>query len=342
MKRCLNCMEEYGEELNDCPACGHLESQEKGPWLEPGNILQGRYIVGALRFRSSVDFLYIGWDALFSRKVMIQEFFPQYCVGRNGELNVRIYDSKAEYFKDGKSVFIQDGLNQIILDDTPNMLNVFSVFEENHTAYITMEYPGEMSLYNFWERHGPFHESEMLRLIQELIVPLKKAHELQTYHGEITLDCCFADDSGNFKLGCFKEARYLCAEPRADTERMEPPSARADVYGLADLAGVVLFGEELWEDSTSNEREKMLEESCSTSVTAVLKRSLNENPSMRPESVEEFSFLLFGEEKTLDFNPGNKKRGKRELFQAYWLVILCLIGVFGLFLVVVAFKLIFH
>ena len=46
--------------------------------LKPGYILQERYITGTLRAEGETDLTYIGWDGLFDRKVLIQEFFPRF------------------------------------------------------------------------------------------------------------------------------------------------------------------------------------------------------------------------------------------------------------------------
>lgn len=312
MKRCFQCMEEYEEGQEKCPVCGFFDQQEDGVWLEPGTILQGRYIVGTFLYYMESDLLYIGWDALFSRKVLIQEFFPQFCSMRAGQGKLKVYDSKTEPFEAGKNIFIGVGLKLISLDDTPNLLNVFSVFEENHTAYITMEYPGKTALWRDLERWGCFDEEDMLSLMEALSIPLKAAHEHQVFHGRISLDCCFISESGEYKLGCFQSARYVCTEQRADGERLENPESRSDVYGLANLAGQVLFGEEVWNDSDIEERYELLEGLCSQAAADTLKRALSISPPDRPESVEVFCHQLSGKEKGVFANT--KKKSQRWKF----------------------------
>ena len=185
MKRCFHCMGEYEEELQCCPVCEFTGEQEKGTWLEPGSILQGRYIVGTCRYQKEFDILYIGWDALFSRRILIQEFVPRSWGVRTEEGNLSIPDSKMELFEEAKNVFMSTGLKLISLDDTPGLLNVFSVFEDNNTAYITMEYPGEKTLLTILNTCGCFQENDMLYHVKELAIPLKRAHKNQHYHGQL-------------------------------------------------------------------------------------------------------------------------------------------------------------
>lgn len=279
MKRCFHCMEEYEDDLDCCPSCLFTGEQEKGSWLETGTILQGRYIVGTCRYQKKCDFLYIGWDALFSRIVLIQEFFPKRCAVRENEAGLEIIDS--ESFFRGKELFKEIGLKQISLDDTPGLINVYSVFEENETVYITMEYPGEQSLLNMIETCGCFNETDMLNLLEALSVPLLSAHERQIFHGQLCLDVCFFDNKGGYKLGGFQPARYLYEEREFINEK-------TDVRGLANLAGIVLFGEKVWENSSEEEQQELLERNCSVGIGDVLKCALKEDSCDCPETIDIF------------------------------------------------------
>ena len=63
MKRCLNCMNEYPDEYRDlCPSCGYMDgaTQNGGVALQPGTILQARYIVGTVIRERETDIIYIG------------------------------------------------------------------------------------------------------------------------------------------------------------------------------------------------------------------------------------------------------------------------------------------
>ena len=47
-KRCMGCMEYYGDEFDICPHCGYIEGTppEEAIHMEPGTLLHDRYIIG--------------------------------------------------------------------------------------------------------------------------------------------------------------------------------------------------------------------------------------------------------------------------------------------------------
>ena len=57
IRRCLSCMEVYEDHLNSCPFCGYKEPKiwDDQLILQPGTILQGRYIVGTKREEGETD-----------------------------------------------------------------------------------------------------------------------------------------------------------------------------------------------------------------------------------------------------------------------------------------------
>lgn len=326
MRRCFNCMEEYEEEADRCPLCGYINCAAEGIWLEPGMILQGRYIVGTCRKERESDLLYIGWDAMFSRKVLIQEFFPQYCAARDADMKLSVYNSKSELFEAGKHAFLQDGRKLIMLDNSKNLLNVWSVFEENNTAYMTMEYPGEVTLEKVLEKKGPMNEKQTFLLLKELAEILKITHSCQVYHGQISPDCCYVVGEKRYKLGCFNVSRYLCGEQKADRERLGHPSERSDVYGLAVLAGTALTGRKDWKNYTEEKKEQQLLKFCTGKVTDILMRSVNYNPELRPESVESFCSQLWGDKRSFKIS---KKRDdlKKLVFRGVGLLFVVLVAI---------------
>ena len=85
MKRCLNCMEEYQEKEEACPYCKGQGVSAPADAMEAGGILDGRYIAGTFRCRGDNDFWYIGWDALFCRRVLVMEYFPRRMAWRTAD-----------------------------------------------------------------------------------------------------------------------------------------------------------------------------------------------------------------------------------------------------------------
>ena len=64
-KRCMGCMEYYGDEFEICPHCGYIEGTppEEAIHMEPGTLLHDRYIIGrVLGFKG-------GGQGIFARRV---------------------------------------------------------------------------------------------------------------------------------------------------------------------------------------------------------------------------------------------------------------------------------
>ncbi len=71
-------MEEYSNEFDVCPHCGHVEGTEveEAVHMEPGTSLADRYIIGKVLGYGGFGVTYIGWDKLLEQKVAIKEYLP--------------------------------------------------------------------------------------------------------------------------------------------------------------------------------------------------------------------------------------------------------------------------
>lgn len=284
MKRCFNCMNEYeeGPLLNaQCPCCGWDGTQEPGEHLEPGVILRGRYIVGTLRARNQADLLYMGWDALFARRVLIQEYFPGSCAARSGGLPVTVSEAKRDLFEQGKRRFIDQGLKLIELDDTRNLLAVYSVFEENNTACRTLEYPGGRTVKDWLAERGRLPVQDMRQLMENLSIPLEAVHASGFTHGQLSMECLYITELEEFRAGGFNDAAYFCSEKRQPGQQ---PGTEADVQAAARLAAQVLLGPEQWEKHTLSENLEELRRNFPPEIFGPIERVLNKKNSGAAES----------------------------------------------------------
>lgn len=139
-KFCMGCMEQIEDEALVCPVCGCVDgaAAAQSIHMEPGSILGERYIVGrALRYdKSGVD--YIGWDALYERKVTIREYLPVAYAARAGGEQLTVRDGKSRQFQEGLRKFI-DGANRRVQQEAGSA-QIFECLSENGTAYAIMEY----------------------------------------------------------------------------------------------------------------------------------------------------------------------------------------------------------
>lgn len=64
--RCLQCFEEYDDQYEICPICGHVNREE-------ARQLHDRYTLGAILAKTHAATLYAGYDEIFKRKVRVLE-----------------------------------------------------------------------------------------------------------------------------------------------------------------------------------------------------------------------------------------------------------------------------
>ena len=180
MKRCLNCMNEYPDEYGDlCPSCGYMDgaTQNGGVALQPGTILQARYIVGTVIRERETDIIYIGWDALFDRRVQIQEYFPRYCATRSGKPELSIYDNKQEIYEKGLEFFYWQSRLLIRLYKEEDIITYHACFMENCTAYAVMDFSQDMTLKKRLETHR-FSVNEAKEWLEAAMEAVIKVHQL--------------------------------------------------------------------------------------------------------------------------------------------------------------------
>ena len=74
MSLCIGCMHEIGSEII-CPDCGFNNAQtQSAPFLPYGAVLDKRYVVGRNIETNGESTLYIGYDRVSSKPVLIREF----------------------------------------------------------------------------------------------------------------------------------------------------------------------------------------------------------------------------------------------------------------------------
>lgn len=242
MRRCLNCMSEYLDQYEDrCPHCGYIHgtTQRGAADLTPGSILQGRYIVGtAIRSRDT-DIFYNGWDALFDRRVIIQEYFPKYCAARSANSELSVYESKADIYKQGLDLFYSDSRELIRFYKDENVITYHACFQANKTAYAVMEHRNYKTLREWLDKRD-VDSREAVDILRELIRITEMCHQKGIIHGMIDLDAVWMTGEGRLVLKDFGAWRYISGEPGIVNYRNA--CAAADVYRLAVLFCQMITG----------------------------------------------------------------------------------------------------
>ena len=215
MKRCLNCMEEIDDEYDVCPHCGFVQGTppEFPIHLYPGTTLNnGRYIVGTVMSFGGFGVVYRAWDQQLEIKVAIKECFPTNLVTRvPGETRVSLQSGsvKRSMFLNQKNLLLEEAKNTAKFGEHPNIVNVFSRFEDNGTAYMVMEYMDGITLKQYLKENGNVLDVDTtITILLSVIKALKEVHKQGALHRDIAPDNIFIMQDGTIKLFDFGAGKF--------------------------------------------------------------------------------------------------------------------------------------
>ncbi len=211
-KRCMGCMELYGNEFEVCPHCGYVEGTkaEEAIHMEPGTLLHDRYIIGKVLGYGGFGVTYIGWDGKLEQKVAIKEYLPsEFSTRMPGQSSIMVFNGeKSEQFRDGLNKFVEEAKRLAKFQNESGIVKVFDSFPENETAYIIMEYLEGETLTERLKRDGTIPEDEAVQMLWPVMNSLQVVHGEGILHRDIAPDNIFLTKSGEVKLIDFGASRY--------------------------------------------------------------------------------------------------------------------------------------
>ena len=321
---CGNC---FGEALNDwgqCTVCGFdgAGNREKYPLaLAPGSILNGRYIIGRVLGQGGFGITYTARDHQTGEIVAIKEFFPDSMVTRSNHTTVTPYTGeRGENFAYGKDTFLLEAKTMAEFIGCPNIVRVYSYFEENGTGYFVMEYVDGQSFQSYLKAHyGRIPWEDAMRVILPVMDALSLVHEKGIIHRDIAPDnICIAKD-GTVKLLDFGAARYSLGNvsqsldvvlrhgfaPREQYKRRGRQGPYTDVYALGATLYYALTGVRPDDALERQDEDNMpLPSSLGANVTEaqeeVILKAMAVDPEDRYQSMAEFkSDVLLSQEQSI-------------------------------------------
>uniref|UniRef100_I5AXF1 Serine/threonine protein kinase n=1 Tax=Eubacterium cellulosolvens (strain ATCC 43171 / JCM 9499 / 6) TaxID=633697 RepID=I5AXF1_EUBC6 len=216
-KQCMGCMQFYDAEYDVCPHCGYSENEgaQELLHLDPGTVLQGRYIVGKSIGYGGFGVTYIGWDKKLKRRLAIKEYLPSEFATRqvhHADLMIVSSDKKVKQYQDGIKKFLKEGTKLAQLTDIDAIVHMYDCFEENKTAYIVMEYLEGVTLGAYLKEKGQLTQDETMTLMIPILEALEKVHAKGLIHRDIAPDNIFLvkDEEGKLhpKLIDFGAAKF--------------------------------------------------------------------------------------------------------------------------------------
>ena len=211
-KQCLGCMELYEDQFDICPHCGYVEGAkaEESIHVNPGTLLEDRYIIGRVLGYGGFGVTYIAWDKLLEQKVAIKEYLPgEFSTRMPGEAAVTIFSGdRNEQFTEGLNKFVEEAKRLSKFQNEQGIVKIFDSFRANDTAYIVMEYLDGETLETYLQREGQVSEDKAVEMLLPILNSLQVVHKEGILHRDIAPENIFITKDGDVKLIDFGASRY--------------------------------------------------------------------------------------------------------------------------------------
>ena len=189
-----------------CPECGrpYGSVNTESFALKPGTILDGKYLVGEMLGQGGFGITYIGFDLLLEQKVAIKEYFPMSTGMVSRENSTTVVWSSAVMQKSGVEKgfdsFLKEARKMAKLRSIPSVVGVNSVFIQNETAYIVMDFIEGETLLQKLQREGPMDYGTCVSLMTPIMQALSEVHKHGIIHRDISPDNIMVQSDGKLIL----------------------------------------------------------------------------------------------------------------------------------------------
>lgn len=245
-----------------CQKCGyvHTDPSEGTRTLPPGTLLGNRYTIGRVLGIGGFGITYKAFDNLYREICAIKEFAPSGMTYRiPGETALEVVSqSEKNHFEHGKQRFMDEARTLKRLQDIPAVVQVMECFQENKTAYFSMEFLDGTNLKKVIRAtEGKIAYEDIADIVVKIGTALDIIHKTTgILHRDVSPENIYLTNDGAVKLIDFGSARQLTRDERCDfsveyKHGFAPPEQYTrtgrqgpytDVYALASTFYYALTG----------------------------------------------------------------------------------------------------
>lgn len=198
--------------------------------LTPGYKLHW-YIIKDILGQGGFGITYLAEDTNLDQLVAIKEFLPIEMAVRDGDASIHpVSGEQGENYHWGLERFISEAQTLARFKHN-NIVRVMTVFTENNTAYMIMEYEHGQGLHELLKAKGRLPETELLEIILPILDGLEHVHFAGFIHRDIKPPNIFIRDDGSPVLLDFGSARQSLGEhTRTLTTLVSPGYAPFEQY----------------------------------------------------------------------------------------------------------------
>ncbi len=213
---CVSCMQnDSGEAF--CPNCGApFDLPPKNTMqLKPRTVLREQYLMGRALGHGGFGVTYLAWDIGLESRLAVKEYLPNGVAGRaSGETKVLAYSENTQQeFEWGLDRFLDEARTLKKFSGQPGIVSIDTIFRENGTAYLVMEFLDGLTLEEFLKRReGSITFETALRIMIPVIDALSIVHAEGVLHRDISPDNIHLTRDGKVKLIDFGAARNALSQ----------------------------------------------------------------------------------------------------------------------------------
>ncbi len=213
---CVGCMDDdSGEPI--CPKCGRAFdlAPKNTLQLRPRTLLHDQYLIGRALGHGGFGITYLAWDTGLEARLAIKEYMPNGVAGRaSNETKVLAYsEATQQEFNWGLDRFLEEARVLKKFNSHPGIVSVDTIFRDNGTAYLVMEYLDGMTFEEFLNRRGGKITFETaLRVMLPVLDALSAVHAEGILHRDISPDNIYLTRDGKIKLIDFGAARNALSQ----------------------------------------------------------------------------------------------------------------------------------
>lgn len=190
--------------------------------LHPGYVLR-EFTVTEILGQGGFGITYLAHDNSLNRQVAIKEYLPMEMAVRESDASIQpVSGEYGERFSCGLERFVREA-QTLAKFRHPNIVQVYSVFTANNTAYMVMEYELGQGLHEILKQRGTLPEEELLAIFLPIMDGLESVHDAGYIHRDIKPANIFMRSSGMPVLLDFGSARQSLGNQAATLTTMFSP-----------------------------------------------------------------------------------------------------------------------
>src|SRR5580658_789957 len=314
---CVGCMQDdSGAPV--CPVCGRpfAMAAQNPLQMRPRTLLHDQYLIGRALGHGGFGVTYLAWDTGLATRLAVREYLPHGVAGRAANTTqVMAYsDSTKAEFEFGLERFLEEARTLKKFKNFPGIVSIDTVFRDNGTAYLVMEYLDGSTFEDFLKmRGGQVPYATGLEIMLPVMRALAAVHAEGILHRDISPDNIYVTNAGQVKLIDFGAARnalgqksrnlsIILKEGFAPEEQYRSSGTQGpwtDVYATAGTLYFALTGK-IPQGALDRQVEDKLEypsrlgSDIDPRSEAALMRALSVKASERYQSMEDFKAGLTG------------------------------------------------